>query len=228
MSSDTSRDLGARLRAWRRARGWRIADISEKTGLAISTISKVENGQMSLTYDKLMQLVTGLPIDLAELFEPQSAVAGANGVVLGRRSVDRASDAHHISAGFYDYWYLNTDLARKRMTPILGETRAPSLEEFGELIRHPGEEFVYVLSGVLVVHTEFYSPTVLKPGETIYIDSNMGHAYIAGDGKVCRFLCVCVGDRTEDTVQAIRTQKGATASGEKTRSKKKRKTVRRG
>ena len=31
-----------------------------------------------------------------------------------------------------------------------------------------------------MVHTEFYDPVTLQHGESIYIDSNMGHAYIAG------------------------------------------------
>ena len=52
-------------------------------------------------------------------------------------------------------------------------------QEFGALIRHPGEEFVYVAEGQLIVHTEFYDPVTLHAGEGIYIDSNMGHGYIA-------------------------------------------------
>lgn len=41
------------------------------------------------------------------------------------------------------------------------------------------EEFIYVLSGKVVVHTEFYDPVTLDQGQAIYIDSNMGHAYLA-------------------------------------------------
>jgi hypothetical protein len=32
------------------------------------------------------------------------------------------------------------------------------------------------------VHTEFYDPVILHAGEGIYIDSNMGHAYVATEG----------------------------------------------
>ena len=39
-----------------------------------------------------------------------------------------------------------------------------------------------MLEGRAEVHTEFYDPIVLEAGEAVYIDSNMGHAYIAAEG----------------------------------------------
>ena len=39
-----------------------------------------------------------------------------------------------------------------------------------------------VLEGRVEIHTEFYDPIVLEAGESIYIDSNMGHAYVAAEG----------------------------------------------
>ena len=57
-----------------------------------------------------------------------------------------------------------------------------SLEEFGERVRHAGEEFIYVLTGRVEVHTEFYEPAILAPGECIYFDSNMAHAYVVASG----------------------------------------------
>src|SRR3982751_3797622 len=74
--------------------------------------------------------------------------------------------------------YLCTELRRKRMIPVLTRIRATSLNEFGDLVRHSGEEYVHVLEGSIVVHSEFYDPVALRAGEGIYIDSNMGHAYI--------------------------------------------------
>ena len=49
-------------------------------------------------------------------------------------------------------------------------------------MRHPGEEYIHVIEGRAEVHTEFYDPIVLEAGEAVYIDSNMGHAYIAAEG----------------------------------------------
>ena len=39
-----------------------------------------------------------------------------------------------------------------------------------------------MLEGRAEVHTEFYDPIILEAGQSVYIDSNMGHAYIAAEG----------------------------------------------
>ncbi|HEU4958314.1 MAG TPA: cupin domain-containing protein, partial [Sphingomicrobium sp.] len=60
--------------------------------------------------------------------------------------------------------------------------RAKTSEEFGELVHHAGEEFVYVLSGRVTVNTEHYDSVTLEVGQSIYFDSSMGHAYLAAEG----------------------------------------------
>ena len=50
------------------------------------------------------------------------------------------------------------------MVPILTRIRAKSAEEFGALVHHSGEEYIYVLKGVIKVLTEFYDPVVLRGG----------------------------------------------------------------
>lgn len=188
--------LGAVIRNLRAARGWTLREMSERTGIPVSTLSKVEHDRLTLTYDKLAQLSEKLDIRIADLF------TGSNGApdtaVTGRRSIGRIGDAVRVETPNYDYYYLCTDLRRKRMVPILTRIRAKSLNEFGDLISHAGEEYIHVLEGTIVVHTEFYDPVTLKTGEAIYIDSNMGHAYIAAeDCEEALVLGVCSSDDHE-------------------------------
>ena len=49
-------DLGMRVRELRKARGWTLEQAATQAGLARSTLSKIENGQMSPTYDALKKL----------------------------------------------------------------------------------------------------------------------------------------------------------------------------
>jgi uncharacterized cupin superfamily protein len=58
-------------------------------------------------------------------------------------------------------------------------------------MRHPGEEFVYVLEGILELHTEMYTPARLEAGDSVYFDSGMRHAYIAVGDAPCRILSIC-------------------------------------
>ena len=170
--------LGRILKELRSHRNWTLREMNERSGIPVSTLSKVENDRLTLTYDKLLQLSERLHIPISELFaETEPAEEG----VTARRSIGRLEDAIRVTTPNYDYYYLCTELRRKRMVPILTRIRAKSLAEFGDLVSHAGEEYIHVLEGTIVVHTEFYDPVTLKSGEAIYIDSNMGHAYVAAD-----------------------------------------------
>jgi transcriptional regulator with XRE-family HTH domain len=171
--------LGRILKELRNHRGWTLKEMSDHTGIPVSTLSKVEHDRLTLTYDKLLQLSQKLNIRISELFaESDSADEG----VTARRSIGRIDDSVRVTTPNYDYYYLCTELRRKRMVPILTRIRAKSLSQFGDLVRHSGEEYIHVLEGSIIVHTEFYDPVILHTGEGIYIDSNMGHAYVADEG----------------------------------------------
>jgi mannose-6-phosphate isomerase-like protein (cupin superfamily) len=102
--------------------------------------------------------------------------------VTARRSLGDMDKSVRVTTPNYDYFYLCTELRRKRMVPVITKIRASSREEFGELVRHAGEEFIYVIKGRIVVHTQFYDPVTLNEGQAIYIDSDMGHAYVTASG----------------------------------------------
>lgn len=179
MSNDRP-TLGCLLKNLRLRHGWTLKEMSERTEIPLSTLSKVEHDRLTLTYDKLLRLSQRLNMRLSELFaEPADAAEPA---VTARRSIGRIGDAVRVQTKNYDYHYLCTELRKKRMIPILTRIRARSVEDFGELVQHSGEEFIYVIEGRIVVHTEFYDPVTLEQGASIYIDSNMGHAYVVAEG----------------------------------------------
>lgn len=172
--------LGKLLRNLRTRNGWTLKEMSERGGIPVSTLSKVEHDRLTLTYDKLQRLSQRLGIRMSDLFAETDEKSEAP--VTARRSIGRPDSAVQVTTANYDYHYLCPELRRKRMIPILTTIRAKTVEEFGELVRHSGEEFIYVLSGRIEVHTEFYHPEVLEAGESIYIDSQMGHAYVVAEG----------------------------------------------
>jgi transcriptional regulator with XRE-family HTH domain len=181
--------LGQIVRSLRARNGWTLKEMSERSGIPVSTLSKVENGRLTLTYDKLQQMSQRLQIRMSDLFaETDSQIES----ITARRSIGTMDNAVQVTTPNYDYYYMCTELRRKRMIPVLTRIAAKSLDEFGDLVRHSGEEYIHVLEGSIVVHTEFYDPVTLKTGEGIYIDSNMGHAYVAAeDCKEALVLGVC-------------------------------------
>jgi transcriptional regulator with XRE-family HTH domain len=182
--------IGSLLRALRARNDWTLKEMSQRCGIPLSTLSKVEHDRLSLTYDKLLLISQRLNIRMSELFAEEGS--SPEPPVTARRSIGRIEDAVRVTTPNYDYFYLCPELRRKRMIPVLTRVRAKSLEEFGELVRHSGEEYIHVLEGRAEVHTEFYDPIVLEAGESVYIDSNMGHAYIAAEGcEEALLLGVC-------------------------------------
>lgn len=181
---------GAALRALRSQKGWTLAEVADRTGLPISTLSKLENDKMSLTYEKLTRLSSALNVEIAQLLSAEAVVQPA-GRASGRRSVTRSREGKVIDTGLYWYRYLATDLLNKHFVPVVGEVRARSMEEFGELIGHSGEELIYVLEGAIEVHTSLYAPLRLEKDDSVYLDSEMPHAYIAAAPGMCRILSIC-------------------------------------
>ena len=186
---------GSALKALRNQRGWTLAEVSRRTGLPISTLSKIENERISLSYDKLALLSASLSIDISQLFAPP--LGGMPGAVIGRRSYTPGGQGQAIETGNYGHTYPAADFLNKRFIPIIAELRARSLEEFGELIRHPGEEYAYVLEGTVLFHTDLYAPLTLRKGDSIYFDSGMGHAYLAAEAGPCRVLSICSGPESQ-------------------------------
>ena len=172
--------LGALLRGLRHREGWTLKEMSAKSGIPFSTLSKIEHDRLTLSFDKLQQLSQRLGMRMSELFAEDTG--DRSPAVTARRSLGDIDKAVRVTTPNYDYYYLCTELRRKRMVPVITKIRASSREEFGELVSHAGEEFIYVIKGRVIVHTQFYDPVTLEEGQAIYIDSDMGHAYVTAAG----------------------------------------------
>ena len=190
----TNSTLGSLVRLMRSRNGWTLREMSKKVGIPLSTLAKVESDKLSLTYDKLQQLSARLGLTLPEFLgmgEAATAKAQPRVVVSGRRSLTGPDNTVQVTTPHYDYQYLCADLRQKRMVPIIGRIHARDIKEFSELVKHKGEEFIYVLEGTLEVHLEFYTPVTLTAGQGIYLESTMEHAYLAKDCASALVLAVC-------------------------------------
>lgn len=167
-------DLGRRVRELRKARDWTLEQAAGKAGLARSTLSKIENGQMSPTYDALKKLAVGLGISVPQLFTPPQS-----GQVNGRLSVTKYGEGAAHATTTYEHELLADSLKKKQMLPYRARVRARSMDEFEGWVRHDGEEFMYVLTGVVKLYTEFYEPIEMRRGDTAYYDAAMGHNVVS-------------------------------------------------
>ena len=178
-------DLGARVRALRKSRNWTLEQAATEAGLARSTLSKIENGQMSPTYDALKKLATGLKISVPQLFTPPQ-----DDRINGRLAVTKAGQGSAQATTTYEHELLAETLTKKQMLPYRARVRARSMDEFDGWVRHDGEEFLYVLTGVIRLYTEFYEPVEMRRGDSAYYDGSMGHNVISVSDEDATILWV--------------------------------------
>jgi transcriptional regulator with XRE-family HTH domain len=180
-----------------------LQDISKRTGISISTLSKLENSHIELSYTRMMAISEGLGINLTELVAVGQAVEPTPPVVTARRSLTRVGAGAITETKNYIYEYLNTDISKKHMIPTLAVVKPRTLAEYGEFARHRGEEFVIILDGEVELHTEHYEPVRLGKGDSVYIDSTMPHAMISISKELARILFVCTHAIAEEISPAI-------------------------
>jgi transcriptional regulator with XRE-family HTH domain len=157
--------------------------------VALSTISKAERGDIALTYEKFAGLAQALGLEFEQL--------------LGRR---RTPDAGPLRPTFtpsggqviydtpnYEYGMLADALTGKRMLPMRAHIRARSVDDFPDYIRHPGEEFVFVLGGEIELRFENGDAFRLAPGDSLYFDSAVGHVYLSVSEEPAEILACCTG-----------------------------------
>jgi mannose-6-phosphate isomerase-like protein (cupin superfamily) len=178
--------FGSAIRRLRTERGWTLRDLSDRSKISQSALSRVETGQITLSFDRAHALARALEADFSQFLTQMGQATAPKGPgtvqASGWRSVTRRGEGHHVTQPNADYEYLCTDFLYRRMVTGIALVTACSLEEHGPFVTHPGEEFIHVVEGRLVVATEIYAPLTLEAGDSIQFDSTTPHAiYSAGE-----------------------------------------------
>lgn len=182
--------FGKRLRTARKQYGWTLAEVAERSGVSITTISRAERGLLALSYEKFSALGRALRMDMGAMFSE----ADAKTTRLDRPVVTRAGQGVTYRGLTVTYEFLGTKAVGKQMSPLLGTLHARSIDGPEHYARHEGEEFVYILSGAVEVHFEDGQVVGLARGDSLYFDSRIGHAYISVSRKLARVIAACTSE----------------------------------
>jgi transcriptional regulator with XRE-family HTH domain len=178
MDDNTDRALdavGPRLRALRQERETTLAELSARTGIAISTLSRLESGNRRPTLEQLLPLAQAHGVPLDELvgapptgdprvhLRPITCKNGMTVLPLTRRP-----------GGIQAYKFVIP--GRKRPT----ESDPQS---------HEGYEWVYVLNGQLRLTLGEHDLT-LSPGEVAEFDTRTPHWFGAATTQPVEYLCL--------------------------------------
>jgi transcriptional regulator with XRE-family HTH domain len=176
-----------KLKSLRLQNGLTLDDLALSSGVSISTISKIENRQQNPSFETVLRIARSLKINFVQLLEPTQAPQPN----LTRRIVTRGPDAPIYSSQWYTYHTHSAELTHKAMIPFLMRIKTRVVPPRDEWSIHNGEEFIYVMEGILEFHTEHYAPAILNIGDSCYLDSTMRHAFVTIGESDALILSIC-------------------------------------
>lgn len=170
--------FGTMVQKLRRTQGLTLQQVSDVSGLAVSTISKIENSHLSPTYDVMLKLAQGLGTDIVSILDGASALE-PKPTPAGRLSISRKGELPQLDAKNYLFQPIATQLKDRLIDATYATVKARKFSEFEAPIRHAGEELVIVLSGAVELHSDLYEPIRLEQGDSAYYDAIMAHCYVS-------------------------------------------------
>ena len=180
-------ELAERILRWRKERSLSQLDLASKSNMARSTLSKIENGQLSPTFEILLKIAYGFDVDVSTLLAPDKKKS-----LSGRLCVDEANKKNVLEYKNNRMFPLAAQIKGKSYECFVVEFNNVSLQDFGPWNEHNTEDFLYVLSGELAFHNEGYETINLKEGQCVFFDGNMPHACISRGAEICKCLYVFV------------------------------------
>lgn len=177
--------IGERIIGLRKARGLTLQECARLSGVAASTLSKIERNDLSPTVSTLVKIASGFGVEPAELLAP-SRVATAP----GRRAVSRQGEGKAHTSQSCQNRLLCSDLKNKRMVPVRTRVTARSTTNYPVWPQSDAEIFLWVVSGRMLLHSKVYEPLELGPGDSVYYDGNVPHCWTTASDEDAEVIWV--------------------------------------
>ena len=168
------KNLGQRIRTLRKEKSLTLVEISQKTGIAQATLSRIETGTMIGTVESHEKIAETLGIGLSELYTgvDRRYEQISHQVKEARAATHHTKDVH--------VEVLTQESSKKKITPLLLTLQGGGKTE-KEHNERGVEKFVWVLDGHVKVKLETQEYD-LKTQETLYFDASFPHQ-IVNDGQ---------------------------------------------
>lgn len=190
----------ARLRTLRAESGLTLDALAARSGFTKGYLSKIENGKNAPPIASLARIARALGQDLSYFFidpaprdEDVEPLGDAKVSVV--HSWERKPVVRGGTAFGYDYVSLAHKKACKRMEPFI--FTFPSEVDIDTYFEHPGEEFIYIMSGEVKFEVKINGQLrrwTLEPGDSIYFESGLPHRGLSINGDAQALVVVMDGN----------------------------------
>lgn len=179
--------VGEMVKKLREDKAMSLEDVAKLTGLSTSVLSQIENHMVSPPLGTLIRLAKALDVPVGYFFAEESDEPFCLVRCGEAKATSRFASTEGLSYG-YSYESLGSTKKDRKMEPFV-VTLTPSDVPHVDPNQHAGEEFIYVLEGEVEVKLADHTD-ILKPGDSIYYDSNIPHVVACHGGKPARIVAV--------------------------------------
>jgi len=176
-------DVGRRLKSFRDKAGLTLRQLARESGVAFTTIQKIESGAISPTVGILMKISRGLNIKMTALLEERAEPRAVHFIRKAERIgvSDRRRDI--------EIQYIAQNLGDPQMFGFFMSV-GPEHGSGPEPLLHGGEEIVIGLQGTItfIVEKEEYS---VNAGDCLHFKSTIPHRWMNSGNKAAKFYLIC-------------------------------------
>lgn len=171
--------LGLNLKKLRKKRTMTLKALAIKTGFSISFLSQLERGKSSATLESLKKISLALDVTPGYFFDD---------ILDNKQFIQRnGMETKQMEKQNIYYRSLNSSIDQPAFIPHYVVLK-PNQNK-GNLFKHPGQEFLYVLEGQLTVKID-KEKYLLDPSDSIMFDSSKEHYWYNFTNMDVKFLCV--------------------------------------
>jgi len=176
-------EIGKTIRKLRKEKKITLRELSEKSGVALATLSRIETGKMTGTVKSHNGIARALDVTLSDLY---------SGFEIKSKKVEIQPQQEQTDVFIHNdkasYDILTKKVLSKKMMPTMlklekGAKTAPEESSKGT------EKFLYILEGNIqaIVDNKTYS---LNKGDSFYFDASLPHYWKNVSNNLARALCV--------------------------------------
>lgn len=173
-------EIGRKLRQLRIQKNLTLKQMSEGVDLSVGYLSQVERGKSSISINQLAKIAGFLETNIEYFITEEHRTAD-----IVTHNYERS--VLHIENGLSIEYMITQTLKDKTMMPKLVELQPGFHTE--PYHAHEGEEFLYVLEGVMELHVGGMS-YVLYPNDTAYYESTQEHYWANNTNQMMRAIYV--------------------------------------
>jgi transcriptional regulator with XRE-family HTH domain len=186
-------NVGTRIRFLREQRGFSLRALAGKSGLSVNAIGMIERGENSPTVSSLHNLANALEVRIVDFFEAPHEYS----TVFVKKHQRLATQGDDVTMESLGYGIRNQQLEPFLVTlepggagnAAAGIDRRDPETGHGDPVEHPGQEFVFCISGQ-VIYEVGGSDYILEEGDSILFDATQPHRFRNDEDQPAQLIIV--------------------------------------